>query len=319
VLLFDGQGIVITRLARRLLREVATERVLMCDVESPGQSRFRLNPLWLPGDAQRTVSALSSGWLAWLREQGVTAAGLGKAAYYHTQVAVLLTALVAVEQGRTLDVSGLREALQAPDFLRLVDENIWAGRELLDDEIWHWWLTDGRLVSSFDMHLRLTHLRDRLAALLDIPEYSVLWRGPYLDPLAAIAAGKSLFWRAPDTRRHLSAYITSQLLVLNTLLTAWPQDKPLLVFLHELHAGGWLARLQAFPNLRLVWSTERPGPTPLPVQPTSQLFSRLDVEVPRWIQAALSDVRSTDLRRLPPSRLLLKRRQEICTLDMREQ
>ena len=48
VLLLDGQGVVTTRLARRLLREVATERVLLCDVERPAQSRFRLNPLWLP-------------------------------------------------------------------------------------------------------------------------------------------------------------------------------------------------------------------------------------------------------------------------------
>ncbi|MCP4367646.1 MAG: hypothetical protein GY797_05980, partial [Deltaproteobacteria bacterium] len=29
----DGQGVITTRLARRLLREVATEKVLMCDVE----------------------------------------------------------------------------------------------------------------------------------------------------------------------------------------------------------------------------------------------------------------------------------------------
>lgn len=318
VLLLDGRGVVTTRLARRLLREVATERVLMCDVERPGQSRFRLNPLWLPPEAGARFKALSGGWPAWLREQGVTAAGLGLAAYRHTQVAVMLTALVSTERGMALDVPGLREALLAPDFLKLVDEATWAGKGLLDDDIWGWWQTEGRQTSSFDMHLRLAHLRDRLGALLDLPEYSVLWRGPYLDPVATVGAGKSLFWRLPDPRRRLPVYIASQLLALNTLLTAWPQERPLLVFLHELETGTWVERLASFPNIRLVLSTEQPGSKSLPAQPASLLLSRLEGDVPGWLQAELPDVRVTDMRRLPPKRLVLKRGNEICTVDLQE-
>lgn len=316
VLLLDGQGVVTTRLARRLLREVATERVLLCDVERPAQSRFRLNPLWLPEAAETRVRALSIGWPAWLREQGVTAAGLGLAAFRHTQVAVMLTALVAQERGLVLDVPGLCEALQAPDFLKLVESGTWAGSGLLDDDLWGWWQGEGRLTSSFDMHLRLAHLRDRLNALLDLPEYSVLWRGPYLEPLTALGSGQSLFWRLPDPRRRLSAYIISQLLALNTLLTAWSEAHTPLIFLHELQAEGWLERLTAFPNARLVLSSARTKAKSGSAQPSSLLLSRLD-EVPAWVQQSLPDIRPTDLKRLPPERLVLKRGDNICTLDMK--
>jgi hypothetical protein len=315
VLLLDGQGVVTTRLARRLLRDVATERVLLCDVERPAQSRFRLNPLWLPEAAETRVRALSTGWPAWLREQGVTAAGLGLAAFRHTQVAVMLTALVAQERGLVLDVPGLCEALQAPDFLKLVEFGTWAGSGLLDDDLWDWWQGEGRLTSSFDMHLRLAHLRDRLNALLDLPEYSVLWRGPYLEPLAALGSGQSLFWRLPDPRRRLSTYIVSQLLALNTLLTAWSEAHAPLIFLHELQAEGWLERLVAFSNARLVLSSARAKAKPGSAQPSSLLLSRLD-EVPAWVQQSLPDIRPTDLKRLPPNRFLLKCRGELCTVDM---
>lgn len=315
VLLLDGQGVVTTRLARRLLREVATERVLVCDVERPAQSRFRLNPLWLPPESQARLQALSTGWMAWLREQGVTTAGLGLAASRHTQVAVMLTALVALERGLSLDIAGLREALQAPDFLKLVGENIWSGSGLLDDDIWTWWQVEGRLTSSFDMHLRLAHLRDRLGALLDLPEYSVLWRGPYLDPLLAITAGKSLFWRLPNPRRRLSPYIASQLLALNTLVTAWSEEPPLLVVLHELQGGSWVERLASFSNIRLILSAERPDTKLSPIPPTSLLLSRLE-ETPTWLQQTLPGIRPTELKRLPANRLVLKRAGEICTLDM---
>ncbi|MCB0190364.1 MAG: hypothetical protein KDJ65_00320 [Anaerolineae bacterium] len=317
VLLLDGQGVVTTRLARRLLRAVATERVLLCDVERPAQSRFRLNPLWLPEAAETRVRALSLGWPAWLREQGVTAAGLGLAAFRHTQVAVMLTALVAQERGLTLDVPGLCEALHAPDFLKLVDPEIWAGCGLLDDDLWDWWQREGRLTSTFDMHLRLAHLRDRLNALLDLPEYSVLWRGPYLEPLAALGNGQSLFWRLPDPRRRLPAYIISQLLALNTLLTAWSEVHAPVIFLHELQTEGWLERLTAFPNVRLVLSSARAKTKPGSAQPSSLLLSRLD-EVPAWVQQSLPDIRPTDLKRLPPNRLLLKCKGELCTVDFEQ-
>ena len=317
VLLLDGQGVVTTRLARRLLREVATERVLLCDVERPAQSRFRLNPLWLPSTAEARVKALSTGWPAWLREQGVTAAGLGLAAYRHTQVAVMLTALVAQERDLALDVPGLCEALQAPDFLKLVEARVWAGSGLLDEALWAWWQSQGQMTSSFDMHLRLAHLRDRLSALLDLPEYSVLWRGPYLEPLAALRSGQSLFWRLPDPRRRLSAYIISQLLVLNTLLTAWVEAHAPVIFLHELQAESWVERLATFPNARLILSAAQPQTKPNSVPPSSLLLSRLD-EVPAWMQQSLPGVRPTDLKRLPANRLLFKCRGELCTVDLEQ-
>jgi hypothetical protein len=248
----------------------------------------------------------------------VTAAGLGLAAFRHTQVAVMLTALVAQERGLALDVPGLCEALQAPDFLKLVESGTWAGSGLLDDDLWDWWQREGRLTSSFDMHLRLAHLRDRLNALLDLPEYSVLWRGPYLEPLAALGSGQSLFWRLPDPRRRLSTYIISQLLALNTLLTAWNEAHAPVIFLHELQVEGWLERLTAFPNARLVLSSAREKAKPGSAQPSSLLLSRLD-EVPAWVQQSLPDIRPTDLKRLPQERLVLKRGDNICTLDMKEQ
>jgi hypothetical protein len=319
VLLLDGRGVVTTRLARRLLREVATERVLMCDVDRPAQSRFHLNPLWLPADQRARAEIFAKGWLAWLRELGVTPAGLGQAAYRHTQVAVSLTALVTAQRGLTLDVSGLREALLAPDFLALVDEAVLPEPGFLSNEVWAWWRTEGRTTSSFDMHLRLAHLRDRLGALLELPEYSVLWRAPYLDPLLAVRGGQSLFWRLPDPRRRLPAYITSQLLALTTLLTVWPEDQPPLpVFLHELQSAGmWLERLQSFSTARLILSSERVKPLPPGLAPTALLVSRLAAEDAAQLQVDLPDIRATDLRRLPPNRAVFKQGSDICTVDMK--
>jgi hypothetical protein len=247
----------------------------------------------------------------------VTPAGLGQAAARHTQVAIVLAALVATEQGMTLDVPGLREALLAPDFLKLVPDDIWAGSDSLPAEIWQWWRTVGRTTPSFDTHLRLAHLRDRLGVLLALPEYSVLWREPYLDPVAALSGGKSLFWRLPDPRRRLGPYITSQLLALHTLLTVWPRNNPpLLVCLHELPAGRWAERLRTFARVRLVLSAAQPESLPTILQPTSLLVSRLAGELPAWLKAALPDIRHTDLHRLPPRRLLFKRDHELCTLEM---
>ena len=305
---------VATRLARRLLREVATERVLLCDVERPAQSRFRLNPLWLPGVGQG--QALATGWPAWLREQGVTPAGLGLAAYRQTQVAVTLTALVAGERGLALDIPGLVEALRAPDFLKLVEPGTWTGSGLLDGDLGNWWQSEGQATASFDLHLRLAHLRDRLGALLALPEYSVLWRGPYLDPLTAVGGGQSLLWRLPDPRRRLAAYVSSQLLALHTLLTVWPAGQPApLIFLHELKAEGWLKRLADLAGTRLVVSTAQAPAEPSFTPAATWLLSRLE-EVPAWLRQDLPGVRPTDLKRLPPDRLLLRQGDEICTLTM---
>lgn len=122
VFLLDGQGMIATRLSRRLLREVATERVLLCDVERAAQSRFRLNPLWMPGDV-KVIRQVFQGWMHWLRELGVTAGGSGLLAYRHTQIAVVLTALMTQHRNMLLDVPRFREALLAPDFLSLIGQN----------------------------------------------------------------------------------------------------------------------------------------------------------------------------------------------------
>jgi|GEM_PF-6509872 len=317
VCLLDGRGIAATRLARRLLREVAVEKVLMCDVERPAQSCFRLNPLWLPDDEQISVKGMSNGWLAWFQELGVTPGGLGQTAYWHTQIAVILTALATTQRRISLDISGLRDALQTPDFLTLVDEEIWSGINILTDEIWKWWRIEGRNTTSFNTHLRLAHLRDRLGALLDLPEYSVLWRAPYLDPRVITTSNRSLIWRLPDPRRRLSAYITSQLLALNTLLTIWPEDQPpLLVFLHELNAGVWIERLQAFPAARVIVSAKHIKPEPITLSSTSLLLSCLNREEAEQMEATLPGIRATDLRRLPPNRLVFKQGENIGTVDI---
>jgi hypothetical protein len=319
VCLLDGRGVVTTRLARRLLRAVAVENVLMSDVDRPGQSRFRLNPLWLPDDLPGKAMILSNGWLAWLRELGVTPGGLGETAYWHTQQAVILTALVTARQGIELDVPGLNQALQAPDFLALVGDDIWSEVKILPADLWAWWRAEGRATTRFDSHLRLAHLRDRLGALLALPEYSVLWRAPYLDPLAALTGGQSLIWRLPDPRRRLPAYITSQLLALSSLLTVWPEDQPpLLIFLHELNAGAWVERLRAFPGARVIVSTEHIKPWSTSLTPSALLLSRLEREEAEQLRATLPEVRATDLRRLPPNRLIFKQGSELCTVDIRE-
>jgi hypothetical protein len=315
VLFLDGRGAAAAQLARRLLRETATGQVLTCDVERPARSRFRLNPLWLPAESGCWPAILSTGWPAWLRDLGVTPGGLGQTAYHHTQVAVRMTALVSARRGLALDVPGLYDALLAPDFLTMVGEENMA-ESILTPEIWQWWRTEGRQTPKFDVHLRLGHLRDRLKALLELPEYRLLWRPPYLDPLTTLLDGGSLLWRLPDPRRRLRAYLTSQLLALTTLLAAWPVEQPILLFLHEIEAGGWLERINTFPAARLVRSaTAIPGQI-LAGEATSLLLSRLSAAEAERMEPQLPGVRAADLRRLPPERLVLKRGQTIGTLDL---
>ncbi len=315
VLFLDGRGLAVAQLARRMLRETATGQVLTCDVERPAQSRFRLNPLWLPAESGCWSSILSTGWPAWLRDLGVTPGGLGQTAYNHTQVAVILTTLVSAAQGLALDVPGLYDALLAPDFLTMVGQESMT-ETILTPEIWQWWRTEGRQTPKFDVHLRLGHLRDRLKALLELPEYRVLWRPPYHDPLTIMIDGGSLLWRLPDPRRRLRAYLTSQLLALTTLLTAWPAGQPILLFLHEVEAGAWLERLNTFPAARLVRSaTAIPGQI-LAGESTSLLLSRLSTAEAERMEPQLPGVRAADLRRLPSERLVLKRGQAIGILNL---
>ncbi|MCP4995190.1 MAG: hypothetical protein GY934_15640, partial [Gammaproteobacteria bacterium] len=213
VMVLDGHGAIVTRLAHQLLREVATEKILICDVDRPAQSGFRLNPLWLPDPNPAWLKAMSSNWSGWLRELGVTPGGLGQITCQHTQAAVFLTALATTQRNLILDPPGLRGALLSPEFLTAMGaDQVSVCRGVLDDTVWDWWLSEGLETDVFDTNLRLAHLRDRLGALLELPEYSVLWQGPYLNPLTAASNAQSLLWRLPDPRNRLAVYITSQLL-----------------------------------------------------------------------------------------------------------
>jgi hypothetical protein len=325
-LFLDGEGGAISLLSQRLMREMALGRVLVCDVDRPAQARFRLNPFWLPA-AMGAWPQVFPAWLEWLREMGVTPAGLGLAAYRHSQVAVVLSAMVAAGQEVTIDPPGLCSALDVVDFLRLIESDSlpYDPLELLGEETWAWWLAEGRHTQSFDVHLRLGHLRDRLNTLLALPEYSLLWQAPYLDPLAALSNGtRGLLWRMPDpaagrARRRLRAYVTSQLLALVALLAAWPSNRPLVVFLHELDAGGWIEWLMRFKTIRLVLAAGRATSLPPTPAPRAALVSRLDREDAALVQPELfPDVRPADLRRLPDMRQIFWRDGKSCTVDLPE-
>jgi hypothetical protein len=315
----DAKGTAVSTLARQMMRDVAAGRVLVCDVERPAQTRFRVNPLWLPASPE-TWSRILPAWLNWLRELGVTPGGLGQAAYRHTQIAVVISTLVAAGQGVALDLPGLRSALDLVDFLPVVDAETlpYDPRRLLREETWEWWIAEGRNTQSFDVHLRLGHLRDRLDALLSLPEYSVLWQAPYLDLLTALGNGVSgLLWRLPDPRRRLHAYVTSQLLALMTLLVAWPAERPLLIFLHELNAGDWVNHLVKFAAARLVFVARQATSLPDRPHPQAVLVSRLDKEDAALLQSQFfSGVRPGDLRRLPEARLLFSQNGAFGTVDL---
>lgn len=319
VMLLDGRGTAVVKLSRLLLREIAAGRVLLCDVERPAQSRFRLNPLWLPGEEQAWPAILSGPWLDWLRELGVTPGGLGQAAYRHTLVATVLMALTAARRDLALDVRSLRDTLAAPDFLPLLDESMFPPG-LTDAETRAWWLAEGRRVSNFDAHLRLGHLRERLSALLELPEYGVLWRGPYLDPLAALNNGVcGLFWRVPDPRRRLRSYLASQLLALATLLTTWPVERPVLIILHEVEVGAWPRQLAAFPGGRVIVAGERAVLLSTLPEATTRIVSRLkEAEDTEVLQTWLPDVPTSDLRRLPLTRLIIQHGSTWGTVEMVE-
>lgn len=312
-LFLDGQGTASTSLSRRLMREVAANKVLICDVERPAQSRFRLNPLWLP-EMNHWPALFPDIWLDWLRELGVTPGGLGQNAYRHTIMATVLTALVAAKRNLTLDPSGLRDALQVPDFLTLAEGDL---SDIVGQDLWTWWVNEGRKIPNFDVHLRLGHLRDRLTALAEIPEYRVLWQAPYLDPLAVLNDGISLLWRLPDPRQRLQPYITSQLLGITTLLSIWSANRPVLIVLHELNAGSWVKRLRALPMARVVLVSEQITNPPALSKHTSLLLSRLDREGAEMMGQILG-IRAADLRRLPAKRLLLQRGEVMGTLDLVE-
>jgi hypothetical protein len=190
---------------------------------------------------------------------------------------------------------------------------------VVGDETRAWWLAEGRATSTFDAHLRLGHLRDRLNTLLELPEYRLLWQGPYLDPLVALNNGTcGLFWRLPDSRRRLRPYITSQLAAVVTLLAVWPPERPVLVILYELETPAWARRLTDFPAARLVIAG-RQAPVWLDDLPlaTTLVLSRLErPDAEEMADQLPAEVRAADLRRLSPSRLVVQQGSVWGTVDV---
>jgi hypothetical protein len=316
VAFLDGDGAAAGRLQRQLVRELAAGRVLTCDADRPAQSQLRLNPLWLPAAETIWPTILTGGWPVWLRELGVTPAGLGLTAYRHTLVAVILTALLAARRQLALDPTALLETLDAPDFLARAADT--GGPELFGTDLWAWWQQEGRYAHNFDVHLRVGHLRERLGRLLELPEYRMLWRAPYIDPSGLISIRQSMIWRLPDPRRRLRGYVTSQLLALSSRLAAMPtaDETPLLIVLHEVaDCEAWARRLSGFSAARVVLAARRLGDLPLTGQ---LLFSRLERDDAERVHTAgvLNGIPSADLRRLPDTRLILRRNKDISTIDI---
>lgn len=311
VFLFDGTGAVITRLIKTAMRELASGRALLCDLDRPAQTKFRLNPLWLPAETQWQPGTVRA-WQQWLAEIGITPAGLGQVTVQHTIVAVTLIAFAAQERGLLFDPVSLRDTLNTPDILPALR----LPEGILDPEIRQWWQHTGRHTSNFDAHLRLSHLRDRLTQWLTIPEYRVLWQTPYDNPVALLEQRTALFWRVPDPTGFRRAYINSQLMALTNLLRTLPAgEPPAAVILHGLNPGFWGERLHALPGVRLLAADIDGKKIPDSIRPQTLVISRLNRSAATHLSSVLN-IRESDLRRLPAGRLIIKKGKKMGTVDM---
>ena len=314
VCVLDGDGEVVNLLARLAMRELAQEEALLCDLERPAQGDLRFNPFWLP-EARDDWPAVLAIWRVWLKELGVTPAGLGTDAYRHTLAAVVLTAKAAIERGLTFDPEGLRQALEAPEFLTTLRHN--GASALFSAADWAWWQSPGQQTPNFDVHLRLGHLRERLSSLLELPEYSVLWKAPYLALPDAFETRRALFWRLTGQKGHRSLYISSLLMSLEVALSVYRRKKkPVLLFIHNLDTGLWAERLHQFQATRLFLSGEQWGVFPALPRPQTLIVSRLNKDDAEKLYPKLTGTRAADLRRLPPGRLIVRRGRHLGTATM---
>jgi hypothetical protein len=300
-------------LSQQVVQQTLKDQVLLCDLDRPAQSRFRLNPLWLSPDPSTRQQA-AEAWWRWLGDFGVTRGGLGPVVYRHTIAAIALTAMVADTKNLILDLPGLRETLEAPDFLRRIDPK--SARPFLDEETYQWWLKQGRQTPEFDARLRLGHLRDQLDKLIALPEYHLLWQPPYLDPAAVLAEKISLIWRMTAARGRHAPFLYAQLLALTTLLQNKTDEDPVLLVFHELPPLHWAQTLGQFPFVRFVIAGTRLNQNPDLPRPVTLAVSRTGKEDAAVLSKYLPGVRPADLQRLPTNRFLVRRGRAMTTIDL---
>ena len=312
VFLFDGDGAVIARLTKTAMRELASGQALLCDLDRPAQAKFRLNPLWLPDSPALWADTLDT-WAQWLAEIGITTAGLGTVTVRHTLAAVALIAFAAHERGLLFDPVSLRDTLDTPDILPTLS----LPDGVLDAETRRWWFDAGQYTPHFDAHLRLSHLRQRLAQWLTVPEYRVLWREPFDNPADLLARRTALFWRVPDPTGMRRIYINSQLLALTNMLRTLPANgPPALVMLHNLNPGFWGQRLQSLPGTCLLSADSSGENSPAKTVPRTLVISRLQRATAARLAAELN-ISESDLRRLPAGRIIIKKGHLLGTADAR--
>jgi hypothetical protein len=213
-----------------------------------------------------------------------------------------------------LDPIGLRETLEAPDFLGRVDPRL--VEPLLAPEIYQWWLAQGRTTPDFDVRLRLGHFRDHLDRLLALPEYYLLWQAPYLDPAVVLQDKLSLIWRVPAADGRHGPLLYSQLLALMTLLQTKTDTRPVLLACHALPPLHWLKSLSQFPAVRLVIAAHHLRRSADLPRPVTLAVSRVGQSEAAFFAHHLPTVRAADLQRLPTGRFVVRRGQALTTIDI---
>jgi hypothetical protein len=328
-LVLDGNGTCVANLSRRFLLEIAQHRILTCDTDKPAQATLRLNPFFLPPmmDAWKQIIPL---WVEWIAEMGITRGGLGKVSYAHTMASVVVSALGAASCHCLLDPHLLLDTLHSPGFLKQMPLNTlpMSPAELLPDEVWQWWLNEGRNAQSFDAQLRLQPIVGKIEDLLRLPEYSQLWDPPYLDlsRLRAVNttsqdAVKGLLWRVPARNRWLYPYAASQMLAIAALMAYWDQEVPIVLIVYA-YPGveGWIKRVRqvAGNRVRVILAADGMSGIASGVgKPQTVLVSRLErQEDIALFDGALGGITGSQLSRLPARIVIMATSQHTTTANI---